>query len=469
MSAPFTVSQISLLIRNCLEEHFGTIEVEGEITDFRGASSSGHYYFSLKDAQSRIGAVLFAGRAAYIRTKIDNGKKVRVTGKVTAYGGSSRYQIVVSNIVDVGVGDLAILFEKLKRKLSAEGLFDESRKRPLPLLPRHIGVVTSPTGSVIRDFVNVLTRRYPNIDILVAPARVQGAGAAAEIVRGIGELNSVGQSSGGPLASLPKREVIVVMRGGGSMEELWCFNEEIVARAVAASAIPVISGVGHQTDFTICDFAADLRAPTPSAAAELLVRPKADFEALVESHAANMIGLLESRLDNCRTRLAAARSNRVFAEPRHLLESHMQKIDELARSMSIASDTALHAMRKRLVDAGSSLAVRQARFMPEMRAHLEVASTKMANFAAALANRHRAALAAASRSLNALSPYAVLERGYSMTFLENGHALRNSSEAPPGTRLSTRLADGTVVSVVPKPRHHNSGAVSTDFIPDLFS
>lgn len=448
LGKPFSVTEISTLVRNCLEERFGTVEVEGEITDFRGASASGHLYFSLKDAQSRIGVVLFSGRAAFVRAKVENGKKVRVTGRLTAYGGTSRYQIVAANVVDVGVGDLAVRFEELKRHLAAEGLFDEARKRPLPPLPRHIGVVTSPTGSVIRDFVNVLTRRYPNIDILVSPARVQGAGAADEIARGVRELNLVGTPAGGPLASLPPREVIVVMRGGGSMEELWCFNEEVVARAVAESSVPVISGVGHQTDFTICDFAADLRAPTPSAAAELLVRPKADFQATLAAHAAGLEAALSSRLENYRSRLSAARSNRVFSEPRHLLESFMQRLDAMSRSLDAAAGDALRSRRERVAAAQSALAVRKARFLPETRARLDAARTRMAHAAAAALERRRAALSAASRSLSALSPLAVLERGYSITMLDDGRALRDPAQAAPGARLTTRLAHGSVRSVV---------------------
>lgn len=450
---PFTVTEISALVRNCLEERFGLVEVEGEITDFRGASASGHQYFSLKDAQSRIGVVLFAGRAAAVRCRIENGKKVRVAGKLTAYGGTSRYQIVAASVVDVGVGDLALRFEELKRRLAAEGLFDESRKKPLPTLPRHVGVVTSPTGAVIRDFVNVLTRRYPNIDILLAPARVQGAGAAEEIARGIAELEAVGRE--GPLAALPPREVIVVMRGGGSMEELWCFNEEVVARAVAACGIPVISGVGHQTDFTICDFVADLRAPTPSAAAELLVRPKADFENDVAALASDMEGLLSARLENCRARLAAARGNRVFAEPAHLTETFMQRLDGLSHRAATALDGAVRDGRERIAAADRSISVRRARFLPEMRAWLENRTSRMDHAAAVRLARVKAALDGVSRQLAALNPLAVLERGYSITLLEDGRALRSPEDAPPGTRLATRLARGEVRSVVEGDRVRN--------------
>ncbi len=453
---PYSVSEISALVRNCLEERFGIVEVEGEITDFRGANGAGHFYFSLKDSQSRIAAVLFAGRAFAVRAKVENGRKVRVRGRLTAYGGTSRYQIIVESMADTGVGDLAAQFEELKRRLSAEGLFDDSRKRPLPVLPRHVGVVTSPTGSVIRDFVNVLTRRFPNIDILVAPARVQGAGAAGEIAAGVRLLNDVGTPAGGPLSRLPRRDVIVVMRGGGSMEELWCFNEEAVARAIAASAIPVVSGVGHQTDFTIADFVADLRAPTPSAAAELIVRPKSDFLHELESLSSDMESFLAARIEFARSRLAAARSNRVFSEPSHLTEHFMQRVDGLARSLETSLSNAVRDSRDRISSAEKSLAVRRASFLPEMRSRLDGAAVRMGHSVRARLSDRRAALAALSRQLSALSPLGVLERGYSITVLESGHALRDPSEVRPGDRLETRLArGGKVLSVVdgaPHPR-----------------
>lgn len=454
---PYTVTQLSTLVRNCLEERFGMVEVEGEITDFRGASSAGHLYFSLKDAQSRIGVVLFAGRAAYVRAKIENGKQVRVAGKLTAYAGTSRYQIIAANVAELGVGDLALRFEELKKKLAGEGLFDEARKRPLPLLPRHVGVVTSPTGSVIRDFVNVLTRRFPNIDILVAPARVQGDGAAAEIAHGIRELAAVGTPEGGALAALAPREVIVVMRGGGSMEELWPFNEEVVARAVAASPVPVISGVGHQTDFTICDFVADLRAPTPSAAAELLVKPKADFLRHVAQLSSDMDAYLEARLEGLRVRLSAAVGSRAFAEPRHAVENYAQRIDALALALVTAQTGALRGARERVAAATAAIGVRKARFVPEMRSRLDAASGRMAHAAAVALERGRAAYSSRAGQLRALSPYAVLERGYSMTTLADGTILRRAADAPPGTRLVTRLAgDERVASTVdgagPPPR-----------------
>lgn len=461
---PFTVTQISTLVRNCIEERFGIVEVEGEITDYRGANSAGHHYFSLKDAQSRISVVLFAGRAAFVRARIENGRNVRVTGRLTAYAGSSRYQIMASNVSENGIGDLAQRFEELKRRLADEGLFDEGRKRPLPLLPRHVGVVTSPTGSVIRDFVNVLTRRFPNIDLLIAPARVQGDGAAGEIARGIRELASAGTPQGGALAGVDPREVIVVMRGGGSMEELWPFNEEEVARAVAASPIPVVSGVGHQTDFTICDFVADLRAPTPSAAAELLVRPKEDFLKTVASLAAAMETGLSSRLEAARSRLEATRRCRAFAEPSHLVDSFTQRLDALATAMSAAQDARLRGARDRVSAASNAIALGKARFLPEMRSRIDRVSSRMEHAATSAMAAARASLDSRRRQLSALSPFAVLERGYSMTTLADGTILRSASDAGPGTRLTTRLAHGgkiqsTVDGAAPAARRqrHASG------------
>ncbi len=446
---PFTVTQISTLIRNSLEATFGIVEIEGEITDYRGATASGHHYFSLKDDASRLSAVLFAGRAAAIRVRLENGKKVRATGKITAFAGSSRYQIIVANLVEAGVGDLAVKFEELKRRLAAEGLFDEGRKRPLPLLPLHVGAVTSATGSVIRDFVNVLSRRYPNVDLLVAPVRVQGEGAAEEIAAGIDALGRVGVPGSGFLEELPRRDVIVVMRGGGSMEELWCFNEEVVARAVFASPVPVISGVGHQTDFTICDFVADLRAPTPSAAAELLVKPKDDFARDVQRLYERAAALLNGSLQTAKARFAAVAENRVFAEPAHAVESFAQRVDALAQEAESLATGRLYEARRRFAGAESALAVAKAERLPRVRARIDALVVRATNALGRMADSRRAALAANIRQLSALNPLAVLDRGYSLTLLDDGHALRKAGDAPDGTRLTTLLAGGDkVVSFV---------------------
>lgn len=466
---PFSVTEISTLIRNHLERTFGNVEVEGEVTDYRGANSSGHHYFSLKDAQSRINVVLFAGRASAIKLRIDNGKKVRVTGKLSSFAGTSRYQIIATTVVDIGIGDLAVKFEEMKRRLEAEGLFAQERKKKLPLLPRHIGIVTSPTGSVIRDFVNVISRRYPNIDILLAPARVQGEGAAEEIAQGVRLLGEVGKTI---LPAIPPREVIVVMRGGGSMEELWCFNEEIVARAIFDAQVPVISGVGHETDFTICDFVSDLRAPTPSAAAELLVRPKADFERDIARLEERSENVLATSLSNLKARYAAVVKNRVFAEPAHAVESYIQRVDALEQAMAITINERLVNQRERLAKASSTLEVTKAQIIPEIKGRLETISTRITQAIERSLERQHSRLDTSSRQLTALSPLAVLERGYSITLLKDGTALRKASDAPPGTLLTTRIAGGesveSTVGGVQQTRPRPKRVQNSDDEPTLF-
>ena len=445
---PFTVSELSALVRTRLETAFGIVEVEGEITDFKGPNAAGHCYFSLKDATARISVVLFAGAAARLGMRIENGKKARATGRLTAYAGTSRYQIVASSLVDTGIGDLAVKFEEMKRRLAAEGLFDDAHKKTLPLLPRHIGLVTSTTGAVIRDFVNVLSRRYPNVDLLIAQARVQGEGAAEEIARGVRDLNKVGHAGSALLESLPPREVIVVMRGGGSMEELWCFNEEVVARAVFESQVPVISAVGHQTDFTICDFVADKRAPTPSAAAEIILRPKADFEGDLARLAQRMGALADTALASVKTRLVAVEKNRVFAEPSHAVENYTQHLDALAQAMATALDEARHKKHERFAAAEARLALARADKIPAIRAKLDALLLRARHAIEKGVEIRRGKIDAATRQLSALNPLAVLDRGYSLTFLADGRALRTPADAPAGTRLTTRLAHGAEVKSV---------------------
>ncbi len=477
MPKPFTVTELSTRIRNSLEETFGVVDIVGEVTDYRGPNGAGHHYFSLKDDASRISMVLFAGRASLLRVKVENGKKLHVTGKVTAFAGTSRYQIIVSSMTDAGVGDLAVKFEEMKNRLAAEGLFDESRKKKLPMLPRHIGVVTSTTGAVIRDFVNVLTRRYPNIDVLIAQARVQGDGAAKEIAQGVTDLNKVGVPGSGFLEDRPRREVSVVMRGGGSMEELWCFNEEIVARAIAASGIPVISGVGHQTDFTICDFVSDLRAPTPSAAAELLVLPKADFEAMTERYKERIDNLLESLITSLKSRLLQAANHRVFSEPAHALEAYIQRVDVNAMAMDNLLTHTLHARREQLSRLASAIAVMRAKRIPEIENRIASLQTRMEHSLELSVKNKKAALSSSLKQLNALSPLSVLNRGYSITMLPDGRALRSADDALPGTELTTLLADnqkvistvdGNTATETNKTPIHKKKKIVKDDAPTLF-
>lgn len=261
----YQVSELTREIRNVLEERFPEVWVEGEISNFRPAGS-GHFYFSLKDDQSQIRVVMFRGAQSGLRFRPENGLAVLCYGRLTVYEPRGEYQVIIEHMEPKGIGARELAFEQLKKKLEGEGLFDPSRKRPIPYLPRRVGIVTSPTGAVIRDMIHVLTRRFPNIRVLLNPVVVQGEGAAGEIAQAITEMNERDDV-----------DVLIVGRGGGSIEDLWAFNEEVVARAIGVSRIPVISAVGHETDFTIADFVADLRAPTPSAAAELAVPVKEDL------------------------------------------------------------------------------------------------------------------------------------------------------------------------------------------------
>lgn len=275
-----TVARLVELIREVVESNFFAVTVEGEVSNF-AAPSSGHWYFTLKDGQAQLRAVMFRSRNRLVVTPPADGLKMICTGTVSIYAARGEVQLIVDSIVPAGVGSLQAAFEALKARLQAEGLFAEARKRPLPAFPRTVGIVTSPTGAAIHDMLNVLQRRAPGIRIVLRPTRVQGEGAAGEIAAAIADLNRHGEA-----------DVLIVGRGGGSLEDLWAFNEEVVARAIVASAIPVISAVGHEVDFTIADFAADLRAPTPSAAAELVAKSRLELE----SHVDHLIMRLQSRI-----------------------------------------------------------------------------------------------------------------------------------------------------------------------------
>ena len=443
---PFTVSELTLRIKNLLEGQVGTVQITGELSNVRPPSANGHLYFTLKDAGAQIDAVMFAGNLRTVSFKPENGLKVDAAGDLSVYPQRGRYQIIVRKMAPVGQGDLMAQFEALKRKLQAEGLFDQARKRPLPFLPRHIGIVTAPTGAAIRDMVNVLSRRFPNLDVLIAPAKVQGAGAAEEIAQGIRDLNEVGNPDGRLLPDLPRREVIIVGRGGGSLEDLWSFNEEVVARAVYESALPVISAVGHEIDFSICDFAADYRAPTPSAAAEIVVRPKADLQGGIDVLSDRLAKALDRIRADRRARLSAAAGHRVFAEPAHAVERYAQHVDLLTARAASALDGRLTALRRRFADARAALEIQRSRRLPELRMRLSGLSERASRALDKALEARRNAVGTAARQLGALSPVAVLERGYSITLLNDGRALRDPAEAPAGTRLTTRLAAGKSVT-----------------------
>jgi exodeoxyribonuclease VII large subunit len=320
-SREYTVSELTRAIKGVLETGFSSVVVVGEISNFK-RHTSGHIYFTLKDEGAQLSAVLWRSRAATLAMMPQDGMKVIVTGRITVYEVRGAYQIDVASIKPVGAGELQMAFERLKEKLSAEGLFDTGRKRPIPDYPERIGIVTSRTGAVLHDMMHVFRRRFPALTILLVPARVQGAGAAEEIAQGIRDLNEYGAV-----------DLIIIARGGGSLEDLWAFNEEIVARAIATSRIPVVSAVGHEVDFTIADFVADLRAPTPSAAAEIVVKDRLALLEILREFAYTMHESIALRLTHHRENIRHLLKSHAFNRPMDLLHSHSQHVDELTRSM----------------------------------------------------------------------------------------------------------------------------------------
>jgi len=367
----FTVSQLVGRARELLEGAFPRVWVEGEISNFK-PHSSGHYYFTLKDATSQLRCAMFKATNRFLKFRLEDGLKVLACGRLSIYTARGDFQLILEAVEPAGVGALQLAFEQLKRRLAAEGLFDPARKRPLPEFPRRIAVVTSPTGAAIRDILNVTGRRSPLADISVYPVRVQGAGAAEEIARALERLNAVGGW-----------DVIICGRGGGSLEDLWAFNEEAVARAIAASRIPVISAVGHEVDFTIADFAADVRAETPTAAAEMVVRDRRELLDRVRSLRRFLAAGLSERLKSLRQRLGRLVSSAVLQRPRRVLEPLAQRLDDLT---------------------GALLGL--------LRSRLQLARERLRGLAA---------------ELEALSPLQVLGRGYSLVYRLPGRDLMKNA------------------------------------------
>ncbi len=415
-AAPETVTALAARIRGGLEQWFRDVWVEGELSNVRFVASSPHAYFTVKDAGAQIACTFFhAARNPDAPRVLRDGAKVRLRGGVSFYGPQGKCQLVVRSAEPVGEGELMLRFEALKRRLAAEGLFDEARKRPLPALPRVVGIVTSPTGAAIRDMLNVTRRRFAGLHVLLAPARVQGEGAAAEIAAAIGLLNR----------AEPRPDVLIVGRGGGSIEDLWCFNEEIVARAVRASAIPVISAVGHEIDFTICDFAADLRAPTPSAAAELVVKNRADLVATLASLWRRLSLAASRSTAAARARLELCARSRAFAQPAAAVRDRAQRVDLLSQRLDAS-----------LLDAARRARLRLGALEPRP------AAAARARLAAA-----RAKLDALGAAHAALDPMAVLSRGYALVRDAGGGVVTRAAALAPGDRFAAVFRDGEVAAL----------------------
>ncbi len=446
----YTVAELTRLVKQTLEDEVGRIWVEGEISNFR-KQGSGHCYFTLKDERAQLSAVLFAGAGRGVTVPLADGMQVRLFGELSVYEPRGQYQLIVRQVEAGGQGLLMARFEALKRKLQAEGLFDEARKRPLPLLPRHVGIVTSPTGAAIRDILNIITRRFPNLHVVLAPVRVQGAGAAEEIAAAIDRLNALSARAaagvdGGPLTA--PLDVLIIGRGGGSLEDLWCFNEECVARALARSALPVISAVGHEIDFTISDFVADVRAPTPSAAAELVVGRKEDFEESLRQQARSLRQTMRQRLTELRGRLETVRASHVFRAPRHAVERSAQALDALESRLKQALSGAAARQRRRLEDSRARLLLLRGSRLQAVAGRVESLQQRMQRAVPAELQRRQQQVAALQRQLRAVSPVAVLERGYSLTRTADGKLIKSVQQVSAGERLRTQVADGAFESVV---------------------
>jgi exodeoxyribonuclease VII large subunit len=433
-----TVSELTERIQGVLETEFVDVWVEGEVSNLK-AAASGHLYFSLKDERAQVRAVVWKTDARLLRFRPQDGMKVLARGALRVYPPRGEYQLSVLALEPLGKGSLQQAFEELKARLEKEGLFDPARKRPLPMLPRRIGIVTSPTGAVLRDILHVLRSRYANLEVLVYPALVQGEGAAAEIAQGVRVLNRLGGL-----------DVIVLARGGGSLEDLWAFNEEAVARAIAASRIPTISAVGHETDFTIADFVADLRAATPSAAAERVVQAKEDLQARVAALEERGSAALRLRLARVRARVHAATAHRAFAAERGRLRVLAQRTDELARRAEAGLVRGLERGRgdaRRLRERLE--AFRLDRQLAARRERLSRRTDRLIALFRGDAGRRRAALGSLAASLEGLSPLAVLGRGYALVWDEAGQRLvRDAAEVGEGDALRIRLHRGALRATV---------------------
>jgi exodeoxyribonuclease VII large subunit len=429
----YSVSRLNREVRVLLERGFGSLWLEAEISNF-ARPSSGHWYFSLKDAGAQVRCAMFRQRNMLCAFAARDGQKVLVRARIGLYEPRGEYQLIVDHMEDAGLGALQRQFEELSARLRGEGLFAAERKRPLPRLPMRIGVITSPTGAAVRDILHVLARRFPAAAVLIYPVPVQGALAAAEIT---GALELAGRRA--------ECDVLILARGGGSLEDLWAFNDERLARAIVASPIPVITGIGHEIDFTIADFAADVRAPTPSAAAELVVPDAQEWLEAFAQFAVQLQRCMRRRLEERRERLRWLTGRAALVSPSARLGAQAQRLDELEQCL-------VRAMRRRLQEHGERLrwlSGRASRVSPSARLELQLSrleglDRRLSRAWRQATSSRREKLLPLIRTLHAVSPLATLERGYAIVSLENGGILRDAAEAKPGTFIEARLARGRV-------------------------
>jgi exodeoxyribonuclease VII large subunit len=432
-----SVSELTGRIRDLLAKSFLDLFVQGEISNCRDAQS-GHIYFTLKDERAQIRCVFFKQQQRGVKFRPEDGLQVTVRGSISVYEQRGEYQIYVEKIEPVGLGALQLAFDQLKKRLEAEGLFDPARKKPLPLLPSRIGLITSPKGAAVRDVVRILRRRFHNVHLTVFPVRVQGEGAAAEIVKALKFFNAT-----------KIVEVLILARGGGSLEDLWAFNEEVVARAIAASEIPVISGVGHETDFTIADFVADVRASTPSAAAELVVQTRREFD----KHIADLRGALAEQM-RYRILVASRRIHELaarpgFHRPLDLLRQQRQRADEMTSRLALGLRARLAQSRQRFTAAHLRIISFDFRVkIAAFRLRLERRAADLGIRAERLLRAKRECLARLALQLEERSPLKVLERGYAIATDASGAVLRDAAQVQIGDSVSLQLHRGRLSTEV---------------------
>jgi len=390
----YSVSEITTIIKEILEANIGKIWIEGEISNL-SIPASGHVYFTLKDEHNQVKVAFFRASQRKLGFELKEGQKIKVFGRISIYGKKSEYQIIAEQIENLGLGDLLLEFEKLKKKLEAEGLFDQAHKRPIPSFPNKIGVITSETGAALRDILHIVTRRYKNVEIQIYPVLVQGDEAAGQIITAINDMNEMAQA-----------DVLILARGGGSMEDLWAFNDEKLAHAIYESKIPVISAVGHQIDFTIADFVADLRAPTPSAAAELVVPDSGELYENIVSYRKRLESLLDNLVERYVEKLDRLEKSYAFKMPFEMYTEYLQKLDDLTLDM----DRSITDKLKLTIDSVKAL----------------------------------------KEKLTILNPLNILKKGYAVVYDEKGSILKDASHAKPGDRIKAKLYKGEIKAIVNK-------------------
>jgi exodeoxyribonuclease VII large subunit len=433
------VRDLVAAVRTRLEREYSDVWVEGEISNFR-AHDSGHLYFTLIDRNSQIRAVMFRSQARLLRFRPEDGMQIVLRGRVTVFEGRGELQLSAEYLEPKGAGALQIAFEQLKAKLESEGLFDASRKKPIPLLPRCIGIVTSPQAAALRDILNILRRRHHSASILIYPAQVQGESAATDVSSGIKYFNRV-----------KSVDVIIVARGGGSAEDLAAFNHEGLARVIAGSVIPTISAIGHETDFTIVDFVSDLRAPTPSAAAELVIRSRQEIEEQAEALRLRLTRAMRYRLLIAKQTLTEAAQHGAFARMMEGINQRQQRLDDLRYRLEKSQRKLIEKYRRRWEQVSAAVRHYDARrVLAGMRRDLASHATAITSAMHTLLLRRRSRLEQIEHQLKALSPVSILERGYALVFDSSGKLVKNSAQVEVGDEVSARLARGSLIAKIEK-------------------